>query len=139
MAPDALTELRETLKDLEGFDGTPEALQTIKDNIRAAIAQATAPAGWTHAETHAPDDPTQADNEAADVVWHTALPLPELLAAILRRAERAKSYGKVMLSSKDLCIDDVIRLTTRALLLANDAAAKERESLEPFNDCGRKS
>jgi hypothetical protein len=48
------------------------------------------------------------------------LPLPELLAAILRRAERAKSYGRIMLGTKDGCIDDVIRLAMRALLLAND-------------------
>jgi hypothetical protein len=48
------------------------------------------------------------------------LPLPELLAAILRRAERGRSYGKLMITSKDICLDDVIRLATAALLKAND-------------------
>jgi hypothetical protein len=115
-----------------------------------------APAGWTHAETSAPDDPTQAcarfDHryrrvngcwqcefcgdpmanaeqqptpaaKAVDLFVATEqqdLPLPDLLAAILRRAERAKSYGRIMMTSKDSCIDDVVRLATRALLLAND-------------------
>ena len=48
------------------------------------------------------------------------LPLPDVLAAILRRAERARSYGKIMTTSKDSCLDDVIRLATRALLLSPD-------------------
>jgi len=30
-------ELRETLRDLEEWDGTPDALECIKDNLRAAL------------------------------------------------------------------------------------------------------
>lgn len=41
--------------------------------------------------------------------------LPDLLAAILRRAERGRSYGKIMVSSKDACLDDVIRLARAAI------------------------
>lgn len=39
----------------------------------------------------------------------------ERLQAILRRAERGRSYGRLMMSSKDLCLDDVIRLAREGL------------------------
>jgi hypothetical protein len=147
----------------------PEAIAAF-DLAERAIAKATGtPNGWTHAETSAPDDPTQQDTSnvrlltvallnaialsagydafsivdkarklsAALDADHQPTPaaqavesfiateqqdlqLPDILAAILRRAERAKSYGRIMMTSKDSCIDDVVRLATRALLLAND-------------------
>ena len=106
---------------------------------RNAAAKATG----TPAETSAPDDPTQHNAVTADskpalcphcyqptpaaqaIERHIAdaqqdMPLPDLLAAILRRAERARSYGRLMLSTKDNCLDDVIRLAERALLQVND-------------------
>lgn len=39
-APDLLAELRETLRDLTEWDGTPDALEVIKANIAAAITKA---------------------------------------------------------------------------------------------------
>lgn len=36
-----LTELTETLRDLEEWDGTEDAIATIKDNLRAAIRKAS--------------------------------------------------------------------------------------------------
>jgi hypothetical protein len=38
-APALLNECRETLKDLETWDGSPEALEIICINLRAAIAK----------------------------------------------------------------------------------------------------
>lgn len=39
-APDLLTELRETLRDLTEWDGSSDAMEVIKANIAAAIAKA---------------------------------------------------------------------------------------------------
>jgi hypothetical protein len=41
--------------------------------------------------------------------------LQERLEAILRRAERGRSYGKLMWTSKDICLDDVISHARAAL------------------------
>lgn len=158
-APDLLDALHAMTANTKAE--TPEAIAAF-DLAERAIAKAEpGPRGWTHAETSAPDDPTQlallaaqdelsriadSDPESVDgevmatitaaiegrrqnaaqaVERHIAdaqqdMPLPDLLAAILRRAERARSYGRLMLSTKDSCIDDVIRLATRALLQVND-------------------
>lgn len=42
-------------------------------------------------------------------------PLAYLIERAIARAERARSYGKLMVSSKDTCIDDVLRLLRAAL------------------------
>ncbi len=35
-----LSEMVETVKDMEGWDGSPEAFETMKENLRAAIFRA---------------------------------------------------------------------------------------------------
>lgn len=135
-APDLLAACRAIDARISGVWDDPDlmaygALHTNAETDCAAIARKAvakaqgAPTGWTHAETHAPDSLPFRTPAARAVEQHIAdaqkdLPLPELLAAILRRAERGRSYGKLMITSKDICLDDVIRLATAALLLAND-------------------
>lgn len=65
-APDILDAATLALPYVEDADQAgaykPGAVAHMVATIRAAIAKAegnAAPAGWTHAETHAPDDPTQ--------------------------------------------------------------------------------
>lgn len=56
----------------------------------------------------------------------------ERLQAILRRAERGRSYGRLMMSSKDLCLDDVIRLAREGL--EPDATDSQRENAAAIDD-----
>jgi hypothetical protein len=112
---------------------TPEQLKLIGAAIMAAWEPLQEPLMMAAAADHQPTAAAQAV-ESFIATEQQDLPLPDLLAAILRRAERAKSYGRIMMTSKDSCIDDVVRLATRALLLANDQAEQERASLVPFKE-----
>lgn len=96
---DTVAEMRHHIDALDGLTDCSLPIALLRDYV------AQLERGAPYAGNGAPSqDPARVDAS-----------LQDLLAGILRRAERGKSYGKLMWTSKDVCLDDVIRLARAAI------------------------